>query len=294
MEPLNYRSARESDLPILRSELSEQTWLNLARLLESACTKPDWILLNFEAGALTDALALVAPGESNLPLEIIRLQAEFGAKIDPLRLFQRAIEKAKALAVTELYCTIPEDSSDASSLLDTGFRRWRKVARYESTGPVDIGVRGYRSAEVGNFSRSEIIALIEKTSEHSLDSQIEIYRQRLGGMADAEVTLRMMESTSYHPRWWRVALSPEGNTVGIIFPVIAFGEPTIGFIGVIPEHRGRNIASFLLTESWSLMKRQGLSTLCAEADQRSVSMHRALSKSQFRRRSQKQEWRLEL
>jgi GNAT superfamily N-acetyltransferase len=155
-------------------------------------------------------------------------------------------------------------------------------------------VRDYRSVEVGNFERAEIVALIEKTSEQSSDSQIEFYRQRIGGIADAEMTLQMMESTRYDPRWWRVALAPEGHTLGIIFPVVAFGEPTVGFIGVIPEYRGRNIASFLLVEAWSVMKHQGHSTLCAEADERSLSMHRALMKSQFSRRCQMQEWRLEL
>ena len=179
-------------------------------------------------------------------------------------------------------------------LSEMGFCRWRKVVRFASAGPVDLGARGYRSTEVGNFARAEIIALIDKTSEHCLDSQIEFYRRRLGAIADAEMTLQMMESTKYDPRWWRVAFAPDGNAVGIIFPVVAFGEPTVGFIGVVPEYRGRNIASFLLAEAWSVMKHQGYSTLCAEADERSVSMHRALTKSQFSRRCQKQEWRLEL
>jgi hypothetical protein len=47
-------------------------------------------------------------------------------------------------------------------------------------------------------------------------------------------------------------------------------------------------------EAWSVMKQQGHSRLCADADERNVSMYRALTKSQFRRRWQKQEWRLEL
>jgi ribosomal protein S18 acetylase RimI-like enzyme len=108
------------------------------------------------------------------------------------------------------------------------------------------------------------------------------------------MTLEMMESINHHPYWWRVAVAPHGNPLGIIFPVVAFGELTVGFIGVLPEYRGRNIASFLLSEAWSMVKQQGYSTLHAEADARSVSMHRALTKSQFIRRSQQQEWRLEL
>ena len=91
-----------------------------------------------------------------------------------------------------------------------------------------------------------------------------------------------------------MALAPEGNAVGIVLPVMAFGEPTVGFIGTVPEHRGRNIASFLLAEAWLVIKRQGHLTLSAEADERNVSMHRALTKSQFSRRSRQQEWRMEV
>jgi len=294
MDPCSQRVAGRSDLQILRSELGERVWSDLARLLDSACTRPEWILLSFRAGALADVLVLAAPSEFNLPLELIRLLGGLDRRNDYSFLLRQGIEKAKSLGVAELYCTVAEDSSDASSLLQAGFNRWRKVVWFESAGPVNLEVRGYRSTEAGNFTRSEIIALIGRTSERCSDSQIELYRQRLGGMKDAEMTLQMMESTRYEPRWWRVALSREGSIVGIIFPVVAFGEPTIGYIGVIPEHRGRNIASFLLSEAWSLMKRQGHSTLSAEVDQRNVAMHRVLTKSQFNRRSQRQEWRLEL
>ena len=294
MESFGYRYARKADLPVLRSELGEEAWGRLARLLEFGCTEPEWILLGLDGAAVVDTLALASPGEFNVPLEIIRLHGRIDSALDSLHLFRRAIEKAKALGVRELYCTVPEDSADASVLFQVGFYRWRNVARFEAAGPVDLGTRGYRSAEADHFARTEIIALIERTSEGCSDSQIEVYRQRLGGFADAEMTLKMMESARFDPLWWRVALAPEGNAVGIILPVVAFGELTVGFIGIIPEHRGRRVASFLLAEAWSVMKQQGHLTLCAEADERNVSMHRALTKSQFSRRSQQLEWRLEL
>jgi ribosomal protein S18 acetylase RimI-like enzyme len=294
VKPCSYRFARRSDLQILRPGLGAGAWSRLSRLLQFSCTKPEWIILGFKAGALADTWVLAAPSEFNLPLEIIRLHAGLNGRTEALRSFQLAIEKAKILGAHELYCAISEDSDDASVVSEAGFCQWRKVVRFESAGPADLRLRGYRSTEAGNFRRSETIALIEKTSEGCFDSQIEFYRQSLGGIADAEMTLQMMESTRYDPRWWRVALASDGNPLGIIFPVLAFGELTVGFIGVVPEYRGRNIASFLLAEAWSLMKHQGHSSLCAEVDEQNISMHRVLTKSQFSRRWQKQEWKLEL
>jgi GNAT superfamily N-acetyltransferase len=294
MENGSCRSARQSDMQVLRSEMIEGAWNRLSKLLEFSCTKPEWIMLDFEGGALVGALALVAPTEFNLPLEIVRVHGAQDGGTDALPLFQLAIKKAKSFGARELYCTIPEDSADASIISEARFRHWRKVVRFESADPIDLAVRRYRSAEVSNFERADIVALIERTSEHSCDSQIEYYRRRLGAVADADLTLQMMESARHEPNWWRVAFDADGHILGIIFPVVAFGELTVGFIGVIPEYRGRNTASFLLAEAWSFTKHQGHSTLSAEADERSVSMHRALTKSQFSRRSRKQEWRLEL
>ena len=284
----------QSDLQSLRSTVSGSAWHRLSTLLEFSCTKPEWIFLEIKDGALAGALALVAPSKFNVPVEIVRLHGEPEGGTSALPLFQRAIKKAGLCGTHELYCTISENSADAAIISEAQFRPWRKIVRFESAGPINRAVQPYRSVEVNLFTRAEIIALIENTSEHSRDSQINYYRRRLGTMADANLTLQMMESTNYDPSWWRVALDAGGNTLGIIFPVVAFAVLTVGFIGVIPECRGRNIASFLLAEAWTFIKQQGHVTLSAEADERSVAMHRALTKSQFNPRSQKQEWRLEL
>lgn len=294
MERCSYRPARQSDLPMLRSELGEGAWRHLSSLLEFSCTQPEWILLAIDGESLVGALVLAAPSEFNLPVEIIRLHEGLDGGIGGLRLFELAIGKAKTLGARLLYCTRPVDCADAVLLAEAQFRPWRKVVRFQSEDPIKLGGPRYRSTEAGNFARAVIIELIEKTSENCSDSQIEFYRRCLGGIADAEMTLQMMETIRYDPSWWRVALDPDGNALGIILPVMAFGEPTVGFIGVVPEWRGLRIASFLLMEAWSVMKQQGYSRLCAEADERNISMHRALTKSQFRRQSQMQEWRLEL
>ena len=113
MKRCSYRFARQSDTQILRSELREEAWSRLSRLLEFSCTKPEWIFLGFEAEALASALALAAPSEFNLPLEIIRVHGGPDGRIDSLRLFQLAIEKARVLRARELYCAIAEDSAEA-------------------------------------------------------------------------------------------------------------------------------------------------------------------------------------
>ncbi len=115
LDPCRYRFGWQSDLEILRAQIGEDRWHHFSRLLEFSCTKPEWLVLGFAAGTLAASLVLAAPSEFSLPLEIIRLHGGLDERIDSLRLFQMAIEKARALGARELYCTIPEDSIDAAS-----------------------------------------------------------------------------------------------------------------------------------------------------------------------------------
>jgi len=294
VENKGHRFAQASDLAMLRAELSLDDRSHLSRLLDHDCLRPDWILLGFDDGRLAEALALVAPCDLRSPVELIRLHGWFGARDGSLRLFEHAIDKAHALGARELYCTAPEDSHDGLILLDLGFRKWRRIRRFEREIAYPDVPRGVEFVPVSDFQRSEIAALIAETSAHSADLQIQHYRGRLGESADAEMTLQVMESTKYNPNSWRVAVDSNRRAIGIIFPVIAFGESTVGFVGVIQASRRRGIASALLAEAWTVMNREGYKCLSAETDDRNMPMQRALTKSGFALRSENQEWKLDL
>jgi ribosomal protein S18 acetylase RimI-like enzyme len=294
VEGCAYRFAQEADLQTLCSELSEEAWGRLSGLLKRSCTQPDWVVLAFAGKTLTATLALVTHTEFGLPLELFEFHGSLKGRNDSLELLQFVIEKARSLGSRELFYTVSADSAGTETISNAGFRHWRNTVRLKSTKPGDIEMQGYRSCATDAFERSEIIALLEQVSELSADSQIQFYRERLGGMGDAEMTLKAMEYTDYDPDWWRVALNPGGQLIGIVLPVLVYGEPTIGFIGVRPECRGRKIAQFLVAEAWSIMRRSGWSTLYAEADQRNASMYRALISSGFTLQCRKQEWRLDL
>jgi ribosomal protein S18 acetylase RimI-like enzyme len=289
-----HRFAQSSDLAMLRAELSLEDRNHLSLLLDHDCLSPDWILLGFDGGRLTEALALVAPCNLSSPVELIRLHGWFGARDGSLRLFECAIDKAHTLGARELYCTALQNSHDGLILLDLGFRLWRRIMRFEHESAFADVPGGVEFVSSSDFERSEIIALIAETSAHSADLQIQDYRRRLGASADAEMTLQVMESTKYYPNWWRVALDSNRRAIGIIFPVIAFGESTVGFVGVIQASRRRGIAAALLAEAWTVMNREGYECLSAETDEHNFPMQRALTKSGFALRSENQEWKIDL
>jgi RimJ/RimL family protein N-acetyltransferase len=286
--------ADDSDLEILRSELNSEAWQRLAIWLELLCTKPSWIVLNLRRGALIEALVLLTHPAYGIPLEFVRLFRQPIRGPNYSRLFRFGIGRARICGARELFYSTSEDRSEKEFIRRLGFSRWREVYCYKSTGHVISAVDDYRWVEAEMFPQAEIISLIERASESCDDSQTKYYHQSLGSYADAKLTLETIQLASHDPRWWLVALGPGGQQVGLVLPVLEYGELKIGFIGVISDFRGRGIASFLLKQLLPIVKNSGYPAIYADVDRRNRPMQRALAKSGFNLERRKLEWRLTL
>jgi len=290
--PPTYRTADDSDLRILQSQLHPNAWRRLAGWLDLSCTRSSWITLNLRRGALVQALVLLTHSSYGIPLECVRLPGQTIAGPIDCQLFRLAIDCAKRCGARELFFSAEEDLSQSERINDLGFTHWREVYCYESGGPFFCPVDGYRTVEVRIFPQAEIVSLIEQTSKFSDDSQTRYFQRSLGSYGDAKLTLETMELAPHEASWWLVALGPGGQKVGLILPVLNYGELTIGFIGLLPGFRGRGIASYLLEQFFPIANRSGHSAIYAEVDKKNKSMQRTVSKSGFRLVRRKQEWRL--
>ncbi|MFE1249308.1 GNAT family N-acetyltransferase [Streptomyces sp. NPDC058735] len=72
--------------------------------------------------------------------------------------------------------------------------------------------------------------------------------------------------------WWRVASTPQGGTAGIHIPLHNPSGPCVGFIGVLPDHRGRGYAYDLLAECTHFLAEQGAEFVAAATDRGNVPM----------------------
>ncbi|WP_030605083.1 GNAT family N-acetyltransferase [Streptomyces fulvoviolaceus] len=81
--------------------------------------------------------------------------------------------------------------------------------------------------------------------------------------------------------WWQVAYTPQGDPVGIHIPAHNPSGPCIGFIGVLPEHRGRGYAYDLLTECTHFLVEQGADFVSGATDQGNFPMAANFTKAGF-------------
>ncbi|MER6781633.1 MULTISPECIES: GNAT family N-acetyltransferase [unclassified Streptomyces] len=81
--------------------------------------------------------------------------------------------------------------------------------------------------------------------------------------------------------WWQIARTPEGDLAGIHIPAHNPSGPTIGFIGVVPEQRGRGYAYDLLAECTHLLVEQGAEFVSGATDQANFPMAANFTKAGF-------------
>ncbi|MGV9455253.1 GNAT family N-acetyltransferase [Streptomyces sp. NPDC003635] len=72
--------------------------------------------------------------------------------------------------------------------------------------------------------------------------------------------------------WWQIARTPEGELAGIHIPARNQTSPVIGFIGVLPEHRGRGYAYDLLVECTHFLAERGAEFISGATDQGNFPM----------------------
>ncbi|WP_020134701.1 GNAT family N-acetyltransferase [Streptomyces sp. 351MFTsu5.1] len=81
--------------------------------------------------------------------------------------------------------------------------------------------------------------------------------------------------------WWQIAYTPEGDTAGIHIPAHNPSGPCVGFIGVVPEHRGHGYAYDLLAECTHYLADRGADFVSAATDQGNFPMAANFTKAGY-------------
>ncbi|MEO3765723.1 GNAT family N-acetyltransferase [Streptomyces sp. B5E4] len=82
-------------------------------------------------------------------------------------------------------------------------------------------------------------------------------------------------------QWWQTAYTPDGELAGIHIPAHNPSGPTIGFIGVLPEHRGNGYAYDLLADCTHFLVEQGAEFISGATDRGNFPMAANFAKAGY-------------
>jgi ribosomal protein S18 acetylase RimI-like enzyme len=177
-----------------------------------------------------------------------------------------------------------------------GFRLTRKTQRFEWQGetepPRPPQRLHFRSLpEVGEQA---FIKAIEHVSAGTFDQYIQEEREQHGPEKQAHDFFLDLQQMEHEPSWWQLAYTPQNELVGLTMPAKNPGSATIGYIGVVPQFRGRGYVNDLLIASTSILYQAGLTTIRADTDLSNEPMAQAFLRNGYTKFAQRYEFTLSL
>lgn len=125
----------------------------------------------------------------------------------------------------------------------------------------------------------EILALMTLVLDGTLDAHS---RDDLARMSAREAAVKHYEDELAHYRspreWWRIATLPDGAPVGFVTPARNDYNPIIGYLAVLPEHRGNGYIDEILAEGTRILSAQDVPRIRAATDLGNTPMANAFQR----------------
>ncbi|MBN6052492.1 GNAT family N-acetyltransferase, partial [Nonomuraea sp. RK-328] len=126
-----------------------------------------------------------------------------------------------------------------------------------------------------------ILDVFRRIHQGSLDAHARRTIAESGLDAAAREELDLLRWLPSPREWWRLAYTPDGDLVGLTVPAANHSAAIVGFIGVVPEHRGNGYAYDLLAEATHMLAAEGVDRIVAGTDQANLPMAAAFAKAGY-------------
>lgn len=128
----------------------------------------------------------------------------------------------------------------------------------------------------------EILTLMTQVLDGTLDAHS---RDDLTHMPARDAATRHYEEELAHYRspqdWWRIATLPDGEPVGFVTPARNDYNPIIGYLAVLPKHRGNGYINDILTEGTRILSAQDVPRIRAATDLDNTPMANAFHRAGY-------------
>ncbi|MFF0150743.1 GNAT family N-acetyltransferase [Micromonospora sp. NPDC005203] len=131
-------------------------------------------------------------------------------------------------------------------------------------------------------SDEEFLAVFRRIAEGSLDAQTRASLAAKGVDATAREEMDFYLGAPGKREWWRIAYTREGEVAGMAIPSATPYNVNVGYLGVVPEFRGRGYVDEVLAEITRLHATNGESRITATTDMGNAPMAAAFGRAGYR------------
>ncbi|HUS15221.1 MAG TPA: GNAT family N-acetyltransferase [Chloroflexia bacterium] len=288
-----------------RAEDAEAIQTYLDRLLTGGYTQAAWCFVAEEAGQFVGRVAYWTLPCKGQPTDIVLLDLpwEHDYRTSGTRLLAESAAIMRRHGATDLEYVLdlpalapqwqhfPEQRQHL--LAQAGFVQIRETLRFSLDHPPAIApgparLTFHTLAEAGEVAFLDAIA---RVSAGSLDQRDRDDRAEQGATGAARTLFRIVQSLDHDPGWWQLAYAASGELVGLVMPAGTPSWSTIGYIGVVPEQRGRGYINDLLAQGTALLAASGTTRIETDTDVANTPMAAAFRRAGYTRFATRREYR---
>lgn len=122
--------------------------------------------------------------------------------------------------------------------------------------------------------------IFRRVHQGSLDAHAQRAIAASGLDAAAAEDLEILRLMPGPREWWRLA-TVDDDVVGLTVPSRNYADPVIGYVAVLPEHRGRGYAYDLLVEATQVLVAEGADRIVANTDVTNLPMAATFAKAGY-------------
>lgn len=130
-------------------------------------------------------------------------------------------------------------------------------------------------------SDEEFLELFREAARGSLDVETRQALETMDEVAQARDDFEFYAGCPGEREWWQVALDGNGAPVGFIVPSATPYHRNVGYLGVLPSHRGRGLVDDLLGEVTRIHAEAGADLITATTDMTNLPMAAAFDRAGY-------------
>ncbi|QKW07713.1 GNAT family N-acetyltransferase [Streptomyces sp. NA04227] len=255
--------------------------------------RPEWIWIAEDEDGQTLARALWwGRADSERPIALDCLQVR-STVADPAALATGLLDAGHtAFGTLPLYnLSLPADRHTRPDMVEavawrreaasrTGLSREIRRLRYEWTPAAGLPGTGNRLTfrEAGDEEFREAFA---RVSEGSLDENTRDELRTKDTRQLAEEDMQFYLDCPGERSWWRLAYLPDGTLAGLAIPSATPYHRNVGYLGVVPEQRGKGLIDEILAEITRFHAAEGAERITATTDTTNVPMAAAFDRGGY-------------
>ncbi|MEV7093412.1 GNAT family N-acetyltransferase [Amycolatopsis sp. NPDC051045] len=162
-----------------------------------------------------------------------------------------------------------------------GYRKLVERYRFRWTPEIGLPERPGRLDFRPEPDDDVILDVFRRVHVGSLDAHVRKTVEEQGLEAAAREDLDIMRWMPAPRDWWRLAYRGDGELVGLTLPSRNAYDPVVGYIAVLPEHRGHGYAYDLVAEATHELVTHGADRIVAGTDVGNVPMAKAFAKAGY-------------